>query len=172
MKIRLEKGDITTMHADAIVNAANSSLLGGGGVDGAIHRAAGTELLEACKKLNGCKTGQAKLTHAFLLPAQYVIHCVGPVFNRYTEEEAKRLLYSCYWESLQLAEKKHCASIIFPNISTGIYGFPKQKAAKQALLAVKNFADQQNQHLKKITFCCYDTENHQIYKNLLKNELI
>ncbi len=171
MEISLVKGDITTMQADVIVNAANSSLLGGGGVDGAIHRAAGIKLLQACKKLNGCPSGQAKITPGFLLPAKYVIHCVGPVYDRYPEEQANELLYSCYWESLRLAEKAHCSSIIFPNISTGVYGFPKRKAAKQALLAVKNYSTQ-SIHLQKITFCCFDNENHQIYQNLLKNEVI
>lgn len=158
-------GDITKQNTDAIVNAANKSLLGGGGVDGAIHRAAGPQLLDACKKLNGCETGEAKITKAFSLPSRFVIHAVGPVWHGGNNKEMD-LLRNAYENSLKLAEENQCSSIAFPNISTGVYGFPKEKAAGVV-------ADLFNNHLpdftylKQIVFVCFDEENYIIYQDIL-----
>jgi O-acetyl-ADP-ribose deacetylase (regulator of RNase III) len=164
MSILLVKADITELHADAIVNAANNSLLGGGGVDGAIHKAAGPQLLNACKKLNGCETGEAKITKAYNLNAKYVIHTVGPIWHGGNHNEEK-LLESAYLNSLKMAVKYKCKSIIFPNISTGVYKFPKLKAAQIAVDTCKNFWEK-NKDLE-IVFCCFDNENFNIYSNLL-----
>jgi O-acetyl-ADP-ribose deacetylase (regulator of RNase III) len=167
MKIELIKGDITTVKADAIVNAANTSLLGGGGVDGAIHRAGGKAILEACiairNKQGGCETGQAVITTAGNLPAKYVIHTVGPVWNGDKEEKAA-LLASCYKNSLSLAVANNCTSIALPNISTGIYHFPKDKAADIAVQTVVDFMKSNaNTSLERIWFVCFDEENYDIY---------
>lgn len=167
MDIQLVQGDITKLHVDAIVNAANNRLLGGGGVDGAIHRAAGKELLEACKPLKGCATGKAKITNGFRLPAQYVIHTVGPVYASHSVEKAAELLQSAYYESLKLAEEFKCNSLAFPNISTGVYGYPKKEAARIAIETVKRFAKEDAMHLKQLVFCCFDTENFFIYQKIL-----
>jgi len=167
MDIQLVQGDITKLHVDAIVNAANNRLLGGGGVDGAIHRAAGKELLEACKPLKGCATGKAKITKGFRLPAHYVIHTVGPIYAHHSVEEAAELLHSAYYESLKLAEKFKCNTLAFPNISTGVYGYPKIEAARIAINAVKGFAKGDAIHLKQLIFCCFDTENFLIYQEIL-----
>jgi O-acetyl-ADP-ribose deacetylase (regulator of RNase III) len=169
-KIQLVRGDITTLPVDAIVNAANTSLLGGGGVDGAIHRAAGPKLLEECRTLGGCPTGEARLTKGYNLPARFIIHTVGPVWRGGRRQEST-LLKSAYLSSLELAEAHHLKSLAFPNISTGIYGFPKNKAAQIALKTVKQFL---NQHScpETVIFCCFDEENYQIYQNLLSEGLL
>jgi len=169
-KISLIKGDITKLNVDAIVNAANNTLLGGGGVDGAIHRAAGPELLEECKKLGGCATGDAKITKGYRLPARYVIHTVGPIWNGGNNNEDE-LLASCYRNSLKLAEQYNLETIAFPNISTGVYKFPKERAAVIAINEVKNFI-KNSDIIKEIIFVCFDDENYCIYKELLKNENI
>ena len=163
-QIEIVKGDITRLSVDAIVNAANRSLLGGGGVDGAIHRAAGPELLEACELLNGCNTGDAKITPGFKLSSKYIIHTVGPVWNGGSHRE-KELLASCYTQSLRIAAEKHIKIIAFPNISTGVYGFPKEKAAAIALESVFNFLPA-HPEIEKVIFCCYDEENFRLYNNL------
>ena len=166
VKIEVRKADITRLEVDAIVNAANKSLLGGGGVDGAIHRAAGPSLLEECRTLNGCETGQAKITRGYDLPARYVIHTVGPVWDGGTRGEPE-LLASCYKKSLELAEKHQCASIAFPNISTGVYGYPKKQAAEIAIKTVKSFRDTA-EYIRHIIFTAFDQENYDLYLNLLE----
>lgn len=167
MNIELIKGDITTIHADAIVNAANSSLLGGGGVDGAIHRAGGKQILEECIQIRNrqgkCNTGEAVVTSAGNLPAKYVIHTVGPVWNG-EEDKSSKLLENCYRNSLQLAESLGIKTITFPNISTGIYQFPKELTGKIAVETVKNF---QSENIEKVIFVCFDDDNEKIYKKLL-----
>ena len=169
MKDRIEiiQGDITKLQVDAIVNAANKSLLGGGGVDGAIHRAAGPGLVKECRKLNGCETGNAKITPGYNLSAGFVIHAVGPVWQDGKKNEEK-LLASCYQKSLEIAAEKHLKSIAFPNISTGIYGFPKEKAAGIAISTVTSFLNQ-NPKIKKVIFAIFDEENYEIYQDLLIN---
>ena len=164
-RIVLVSDDITRMACDAIVNAANKSLLGGGGVDGAIHRAAGKQLLEACRELNGCETGQAKITAGYHLPAKHVIHTVGPVWRNGSSGE-KDLLKSCYQKSLELAVENEIKSIAFPNISTGIYHFPKKLAAQIAVQTVDHFLSQ-NSSLLQVYFVCFDKENFELYQNLL-----
>ncbi len=163
--IEIFKGDITKLKVDAIVNAANSSLLGGGGVDGAIHRAAGPKLLEECRKLNGCKTGEAKITKGYNLPANFVIHTVGPVWNsgNYNEDE---LLTNCYLNSLKLAVENKIKSIAFSAISTGVYGFPSERAAQIAIKTVKKFL-QAEKSIQKIIFVCFDDTTWEMYKNHL-----
>jgi O-acetyl-ADP-ribose deacetylase (regulator of RNase III) len=162
----LEYGDITRLKVDAIVNAANTSLLGGGGVDGAIHRVAGKELLEECRTLNGCKTGDAKITKGYNLPADYVIHAVGPVWHDGQHDESN-LLASAYRKALTLATEYHLKSIAFPNISTGVYRFPKNLAADIAVNTVCDFLNTQDTSLEKIIFCIFDKENLTIYKKRL-----
>lgn len=163
-KIQLIQGDITKIVVDAIVNAAKESLLGGGGVDGAIHKAAGSGLLDECKRLGNCKIGQAKLTRGHKLPAQYVIHTVGPIWKNNSEHENKTLLWNCYYNSLYLAKRNGIRTIAFPNISTGIYGFPKKEAVKIALDATKRFFRQFSE-IKKVMFVCFDNENFNLYYN-------
>ncbi len=164
-RIKLVKADITTLEADAIVNAANRTLLGGGGVDGAIHRAAGRQLLEECKTLGGCETGSAKITKGYNLPAKYVIHAVGPVWHGGNNHEDE-LLKSCYTTSLQLAVENGCRSIAFPNISTGVYRFPKERAAQIAMKAVDEFL-KNNALPETVWLVCFDDENYQLYQQLL-----
>ena len=168
-KIELIQGDITKVSVDAIVNAANSSLMGGGGVDGAIHRAGGKEILEECRKIvarqGGCKTGEAVITTAGKLPAKYVIHTVGPVWNGGNKDEAQKLA-DCYRNSLQLAVENGCDSIAFPNISTGVYRFPKKEAARIAVETVTNFLAE-TEGIKKVVFVCYDEENYLLMKEQL-----
>jgi O-acetyl-ADP-ribose deacetylase len=159
------KGDITMLQVDAIVNAANSSLLGGGGVDGAIHRAAGPGLLEECRRLGGCKTGQAKATKGHNLAAKFVIHTVGPVWRGGIAKE-EELLAGCYQNSLRLAFELKARTIAFPAISTGIYGFPKKEAAKIAVREVHHF----EKSFDKVIFVCFDDETAQIYKKLLRSD--
>jgi O-acetyl-ADP-ribose deacetylase (regulator of RNase III) len=164
--IRVIQGDITKQPVDAIVNAANTSLLGGGGVDGAIHRAAGPELVMECRLLHGCKTGDAKITKGYRLPAKHVIHTVGPVWRGGLHNE-QALLASCYRRSLELATDNKLISIAFPNISTGIYGYPKDKAAEVALTAVRQFLDAQSTSVQEILFVCFDSDNYLLYSDQL-----
>lgn len=165
IKLEIVKGDITKLKMDAIVNAANSSLLGGGGVDGAIHRAAGPTLLEECRKLNGCETGEAKITNGYNLPAKFVIHTVGPVWNggEYNEDN---LLESCYKNSLKLAVENKIKTIAFPAISTGIYGFPLEQATQIAIKVVKEFISTKP-GITKVIFVCFDTKTESLYKKYL-----
>ena len=168
MILELLKADITELNVDAIVNAANTSLLGGGGVDGAIHRKGGKAILEECvqirNKQGGCKTGEAVITTAGNLPSKYVIHTVGPVWNGDKEEKSK-LLADCYKNSLNLAIQNGIKSIAFPNISTGIYHFQKDKAAEIAVNTIKDF--DKSEKIEKVIFVCFDDENYKIYKKLL-----
>lgn len=165
----LRKGDITKLNVDAIVNAANTSLLGGGGVDGAIHRAGGPAILEECMQIRarqgGCNVGEAVITTAGNLPAKYVIHTVGPVWNGGKNDE-EDLLASAYRSSLKLALEHQVRSIAFPNISTGIYRFPKGRAAGIAILTVGDFLSANNTNIE-VTFICFDEENYRIYEKLL-----
>jgi O-acetyl-ADP-ribose deacetylase (regulator of RNase III) len=170
MKISLVRGDITKMQTAAIVNAANNSLLGGGGVDGAIHRAAGPGLLAECRTLNGCATGDAKITSGYLLPAQYVIHTVGPVWRGGGNNE-EGLLYNAYINCLQLAVKQGIRSLAFPNISTGVYHFPKLLAATIAMSALRDHETRYPATVDEVVFVCFDEENFGIYQELLKNEV-
>ena len=164
-RIKLIQGDITSIRADAIVNAANRSLLGGGGVDGAIHRAAGPELLESCRLLNGCETGQAKITPGFQLPARHVIHAVGPVWRGGMEGEPE-LLRDCYRNSLELALEHGCRSIAFPNISTGVYRFPKDLAADIAIDTVSQYLEEKRPDME-VSFVVFDPENFELYNTRL-----
>jgi len=163
--IELIKSDITKLEVEAIVNAANKTLLGGGGVDGAIHKAAGEQLLEECRTLNGCETGEAKITRGYNLPAKYVIHTVGPVWYGGNKNEVQ-LLEDAYKNSLELSAKKEIKSIAFPNISTGVYRFPKEQAAQIAIKTVKDFL-QKNSNDVKVIFCVFSDEDYDIYKGLL-----
>lgn len=167
-KLTVIKGDITKLNVDAIVNAANHSLLGGGGVDGAIHRAAGRELYEECKTLGGCNTGDAKITKGYKLPAKYVIHTVGPIYGREGGNEAD-LLANCYKNSLTLAVAHNVRTIAFPSISTGAYGYPIETASKIAVTTVKNFLDEKKGYVEKVYFVTFSDTDFKIYQNLLSS---
>ena len=165
-RIQLIQADITTLAQDAIVNAANESLLVGGGVDDAIHRAAGPELLEECRILGGCSTGQAKITNGYNLKAKFVIHTVGPVWRDGTKGEPQ-LLASCYRSCLQLAVENQIQTIAFPSISTGVYGYPIMQASQIAVREVRNFLVN-NPLIKQVSFVCFSPEDLYVYKSLLK----
>jgi len=167
-RVAIVQGDITKQQVDAIVNAANTSLLGGGGVDGAIHRAAGPELLEECRTLNGCATGDAKITRGYNLPAKKVIHTVGPVWHGggHREEE---LLSSCYQKCFSLAEKHGIATIAFPSISTGAYRFPLEQATQIAIAETKRFL-KSNRTLRKVVFVCFNQSVYDCYKNCQRED--
>ncbi len=166
MDLKIVLGDITKVSCDAIANAANTSLLGGGGVDGAIHRAAGPELLEECRTLGGCETGKAKITKGYRLPAKYVVHTPGPVWRggRNGEEE---LLRSCYESCLLLALEYGCKSIAFPSISTGIYGFPLEKAAPVAVGAIREFCENHSQ-IEEVQIVCFDGRTKKYYEEAVR----
>jgi len=165
--IKIVKDDITQLNVDAIVNAANNSLLGGGGVDGAIHRAAGTDLLAECRILNGCKTGEAKMTKGYKLPAKYVIHTVGPIWHGGQQNE-QALLQSCYEKSLALAVDHDVTTIAFPAISCGIYAFPKDQAAKIAVRSIQQFLETHHQ-IKTVYLVAFDDDMRLLYENELNN---
>ena len=165
VKIHLEIGDITKLKVDAIVNAANTTLLGGGGVDGAIHRAAGPKLLKECRTLNGCPTGEAKITKGYNLPVKFVIHTVGPVWHGGNRNEDK-LLESCYKSSLKLARDNGIKSIAFPAISTGVYGFPSESAASIAVKTIMEFLEK-DESIKEVVFVCFDERTYLNYKKIL-----
>ena len=159
--VDLVQGDITKEKFDAIVNAANSSLLGGGGVDGAIHRAAGRELLEECRKLNGCPTGEAKITRGYLLPAKHVIHTVGPVYD--ASSEAAKFLANAHYNNLKLAQENGVKTIAFPAISTGVYGYPMKEAAQVALNTVADYIKQNQPDFELVRFVLFDAKALQIF---------
>jgi len=171
-RVKVVHDDITTLSVDAIVNAANSSLLGGGGVDGAIHRAGGPAILEECKQIRaiqgGCEPGEAVITTGGELKAKWVIHTVGPVWQNGKANE-DLILRSAYMKSLELARRSGVTSIAFPNISTGVFGFPKGRAAEIAVNAVADFLST-DQQLEEVVFCCYDQENYSIYRSLLNDD--
>ena len=166
-KIEIIQGDITKQAADAIVNAANCSLLGGGGVDGAIHRAAGPELLQECRTLNGCRTGEAKITKGYRLPAKYVIHTPGPIWHGGNSGEAE-LLASCYRSCLTLAEEHGCKTVDFPSISTGVYHFPPDKAAAVAIGTISDFL-KAHSGIERVRMVCFDWRTYECYQKALEN---
>ena len=165
MIFKAMKGDITRMEVDAIVNAANWTLLGGGGVDGAIHRAAGHKLLKECKTLHGCKTGEAKITKGYKLPAKWIIHTVGPIWGGGTKGE-KQLLQNCYVNSLKLAQEHGVRTIAFPAISTGAYGYPKEEAFRTAYDAVRNFPNVS--YFDEIIFVFFSASDLELFRNMIK----
>lgn len=166
-RLRAVEANIVTLPVDAVVNAANSSLLGGGGVDGAIHRAAGPGLLDECRLLGGCKTGQARITAGYRLPARFIIHTVGPVWHGGTSGEPEALA-SCYRNSLALAAERKLQSLAFPGISTGVYGYPAQLAAAVAVGVVREFLSG-SEYPKEVIFCCFSQKDLKIYESLLRS---
>lgn len=164
-RIGIIKGDITTLEVDAIVNAANNSLMGGGGVDGAIHSAAGPDLLDECKRLNGCETGKAKITKGYRLKAKHIIHTVGPVWKGGYRDEPE-MLASCYQSSLEVAKEKKIKTLAFPGISTGAYRFPQDLAAMIAINETRRFLDK-NKFPEKVTFVTFSEENYESYRKIL-----
>ncbi len=165
-QVRVVEGDITRLAVDAIVNAANGTLLGGGGVDGAIHRAAGPDLVRECRCLGGCETGQAKITYGYDLPASFIIHTVGPVWTSHAPEDARDLLASCYENALDLADEREFGSIAFPAISTGVYGYPLDKAAAVATGTVLSWLADKDSALE-VTFCCFSEESARFHVNAI-----
>jgi O-acetyl-ADP-ribose deacetylase (regulator of RNase III) len=167
-KMSVVQGDITKLAVDAIVNAANSTLLGGGGVDGAIHRAAGPDLLEECRRIGGCPTGEARITRGYRLPARHVIHAVGPIYHDGHSGEPE-LLRSCYAESLRLASEAGLASVAFPCISTGVYGYPKPEACEIAVAAVGDWLAE-HELPEKVIFCCFSSGDAELYRERLRRD--
>lgn len=166
MRLSIEQGDITIYAVDAIVNAANCSLLGGGGVDGAIHRAAGKQLLAECRTLHGCETGEAKITKGYRLPAKYVVHTPGPIWHGGNHNEA-RLLANSYRNSLTVAWEHGCRTVAFPSISTGVYHFPLEQAAEIALQTITRFLDE-HPDMERVTMVCFDQTTYQAYEKAAK----
>lgn len=169
-QLRAIQGDITRLQVDAIVNAANTSLLGGGGVDGAIHRAAGRELLEECRTLHGCRTGEAKMTRGYRLPARWVIHTAGPVWHGGSRGEAD-LLADCYRNSLALAWEKKVKSMAFPAISTGVYGYPLRAAAEIAVRTTREFVAGASNEMEEVIFCCFSAADLRVYQDVLAEKM-
>ncbi|WP_066497552.1 O-acetyl-ADP-ribose deacetylase [Abyssisolibacter fermentans] len=167
VNIKIVKGDITTLEVDAVVNAANTSLLGGSGVDGAIHKAGGESILNECKKIGGCPVGKAKITGAGNMPSKYVIHTVGPIYRDGMHDEPE-LLYEAYYNSLKLAFDYGIKSIAFPAISTGVYGYPKKDASLIAIKAVKDFIDNNSNSIMEIIFVLFTQEDYELYEKLIK----
>ncbi|MBR7064138.1 MAG: macro domain-containing protein [Treponema sp.] len=165
--LKIISGDITLFQGDAIVNAANESLLGGGGVDGAIHRAAGVELLKECMTLGGCKTGDAKITKGYNLKARFVIHTVGPVYYEHTPQKSRELLESCYKNVILLARENGCKSLAFPLVSAGVYGYPKAEALQVAVESIKQYANDM-----QVSIVLFDREAYDIAKNVYKDVTI
>ena len=167
-QIHVEQGDITKLDCDCIVNAANRSLLGGGGVDGAIHRAAGPELLAECRTLHGCRTGEAKITKGYRLKAKYIIHTVGPIYSGTAEDAAQ--LADCYRNSLNLAKEHDVHSIAFPAISTGVYGYPLEDATEIAVKTVAQWLEAHADYAMQVIFCCFDARTERVYQTKMKME--
>ena len=167
-QIHVEQGDITKLDCDCIVNAANRSLLGGGGVDGAIHRAAGPELLAECRTLHGCRTGEAKITKGYRLKAKYIIHTVGPIYSGTAENAAQ--LADCYRNSLNLAKEHDVHSIAFPAISTGVYGYPLEDATEIAVKTVAQWLEAHADYAMQVIFCCFDARTERVYQTKMKME--